>query len=143
MKHSNTQPVAAMPRAMDEAEILREHEDGQRRVLVESGGSLALPAGFPALTAEEGDALTTTMRVLVHDRGLDAIVPYHVMGYNAHRGWHVAIVAGGEDVDTLWLDDDNPDFWSDEDEASGRERRGPQAANGKYVAVTLIDPDDL
>lgn len=144
--------MTAFPEYMDEGSILREYEDGQARIIAEfcaldaealNGGAGALPAGFRALTAEEGDALTTTMRVLVYDRGLGAIVPYHVRGYNSARGWRVAIVDGGEDVDTLWLDDDNPDFWSDADETSGRDRRGPQTADGAYVAVTLIDPDNL
>jgi len=101
-----------------------------------------LPAGFRSLTAEEGDHLDSASRVLVFDRGLNRIVPYRVVAYNPQRGWHLGIFDGGEEVDTVYLDDDEPAFWSEAREMLG-ERHGPRTLSGSHVAFTLIDPDDL
>lgn len=98
-----------------------------------------IPAGFRALSAEEGERLEAGMSLLVFDRGERCITRWIVLGYRDGKGWRVA--RGSRDEgDTLWLDDDDPNFWADDEH---REQRGPQTENGAFVAVVPIDLDDL
>lgn len=99
----------------------------------------ALPAGFRALTAAEGERLEVGMSVLIFDRAEQSITRWVVLGYRDGMGWRVA--QGSRDGgDTFWLDDDNPNFWADDEQ---REQRGPQTVNGAFVAVVPIDAEDL
>lgn len=110
-----------------------------------------LPAGFRLMTPLEGGKLERGMRVLVWDREAKPSSPritlWTVVRYADGRGWHLGLYAptshGVEEVDSLDLDDDDPAFWSDADERSGREQRGPQSEDGRYVALMPINPTDL
>jgi hypothetical protein len=101
------------------------------------------PDGFRAMTAAEGDALDNLRTVLLFDRGTRAITRWTIDSYSRQWGWRVVLRDRGEIVDSLRLDDDDPDCWSDCDIASGRARRGPEAERGRYVAVVPISATDL
>lgn len=101
------------------------------------------PDGFRAMTAAEGDELDALRTVLMFDRETRAITRWTVDSYSRQWGWRVVLREHGEVVDSLRLDDDDPDFWSDADVASGRSRHGPDAEHGRYVAVVPISPTDI
>ncbi len=102
-----------------------------------------LPAGFREMTADEGDQLDAYERVLVFDRGINRIVVFNTVSYSQHHGWYLAQRVAGETVNGIRLDDDNPEFWSEADEQSGRDRRGPQSVDGMFVAILPVDPANL
>ena len=106
-------------------------------------GPLMLPDGFREMTAAEGDALDNLRTVLTFDRESRTITRWTIDSYSRQWGWRVVLREHGEIVDSLRLDDDDPDFWSDADVTSGRSRHGPDAENGRYVAVVPISPTDL
>jgi hypothetical protein len=106
-------------------------------------GPDVFPDGFRAMTAAEGDGLDNLRTVLLFDRGTRAITRWTIESYSRQWGWRVVLREHAEIVDSLRLDDDDPDCWSDSDIASGRARRGPEAERGRYVAVVPISTTDL
>jgi hypothetical protein len=118
---------------------LPEYSDSRR----EPYGPDALPDGFRAMTAAEGDQLDAMAHVLLFDRALRRVSRWTVESYSHQWGWRVVQRHGGEVVDTVRLDVDDPDEWSDADMASGRARRGPEGDRGRVVAVVPISETDL
>ena len=97
---------------------------------VEPFGPDRFPEGVRAMTAGDGDALTRGRTVLIFDRGTTRVTEWTAQSVSNAWGWRIA--RGSE---SLRRDMDDPDYWSDADEASGRPRRGPETLNGRYVAV--------
>jgi hypothetical protein len=106
-------------------------------------GPDVFPDGFRAMTAGEGDTLDAMAHVLIFDRETRQITRWAVESYSRQWGWRIVLRDRGEIVDSLRLDDDDPDCWSESDVASGRARRGPEAERGRYVAVVPISATDL
>jgi hypothetical protein len=118
---------------------LPEFSDSRR----EPYGPDVFPEGFRAMTAAEGDELDALRSVLIFDRESRSIALWSVESYSRQWGWRVVQRDGGEVVDSLRLDEDDPDCWSDVDVASGRARRGPEAEHARYVAVVPVSTTDL
>jgi hypothetical protein len=106
-------------------------------------GPDVFPDGFRAMTASEGDRLDAMAHVLLLDRALRRVSRWTVESYSHQFGWRLVQRHGGEVVDSVRLDVDDPDYWSDADIASGRERRGPEGDRGRVVAVVPISLTDL
>jgi len=100
-----------------------------------------LPPGFRRMTYDEGREIAAARHVLIFDRALARVVRYEVISYNPHRGWQAVIRVNGANVDTVWLVDDNPDFWSEAELAAGRAPLGPITGDG-CIAIMPIDLHD-
>lgn len=112
---------------------------------VEQGNAVGrpIPAGFRPMTPDEGDQLDAYASVLVFDRALNRIIVFRSVNYTQHHGWRLAQWDGTQYVNAITLDDDSPEFWSEADEQSGRDRRSPQSVDGNFIGVLPDDPTDL